>query len=140
VRRITANNPSFYLPTNSFFIELNEGTDVVSAVNKKTEAEQYYHGCLACWDFSMLFGGCLIGGKKIKSDEDFEIEKEKFVKHFNEKHRNLMVGKQKTKGKFRKMGFSGSEVIGSSSVMDHNYYPPIQYTISHDTAQRNGID
>ena len=82
----------------------------------------------------MLFGGCLINGKQIKNDEEFEVAKEKFVKHFNKRHRNLMIDKQKTKGKFRKMNrdLAYTTVRGGNGV---DIAVP-----SHDLVPDSGLD
>ncbi len=52
----------------------------------------YYHNCHECTEFSTMFGS----RTRIKNEEDFEIIKGEFVKHFNENHRDL-VEKRKPK-------------------------------------------
>ncbi len=48
-----------------------------------------YGGCRDCYNYSMLFGGGHTCLGFIDNEEDFEKFKEGFVKHYNEKHRDL---------------------------------------------------
>ena len=52
----------------------------------------------------MLFGG-EHEGRDIKTEEDFEIAKGEFVKHFNEKHQDIMINRTRlsVKKKFKKV-------------------------------------
>ena len=50
----------------------------------------YYHGCGLCYDFSILFDRNY-KGRKIDSEEEFEVIKAEYVKHMNDKHYDLIV-------------------------------------------------
>ena len=51
-----------------------------------------YKNCKKCYDYSTLFG-TTHKGRSIKTEEDFEIVKNEFVKHFNECHKDLVKKK-----------------------------------------------
>ena len=70
-----------------------------------------YHDCESCYRFSMSFAG-------LNSEEDFENVKEKFVAHFNEKHRDLLMkkGLPLPKKKFTKMKTNKAEGIMLTSL------------------------
>jgi len=78
-----------------------------------------YHGCQQCFDFSMIFGGSNLHSFRIKNDEDFELVKADFVKHFNEKHKDLYKNKQNNHKTFKKIS---TEI--SASIFSHWRYSP----------------
>jgi hypothetical protein len=79
-----------------------------------------YDGCKDCYYYSMLFGGSPNKlGKTIKTEEDFEREKEEFVQHFNDSHQDLMrkrEGKTNNHKKFKKMPKADPTTINAWGV------------------------
>ena len=101
-----------------------------------------YGGCPECYYYSMLFGGSSSGGvgdRKINSEEDFEVAKQEFVEHFNEKHKDI-VRKRQEKPKIRKTykkindnyhGSFGS--FGSSWFTSPTTIGDIGFFVSHES-------
>lgn len=70
-----------------------------------------YEGCSECYNHSMRFG------QHFESEEEFEIHKMRFVEHFNEKHRDIMMKREKhTKKTFKKVEESSGFSLVSSSL------------------------
>lgn len=96
-----------------------------------------YGGCQECSRFSSCFGGAPYEGKVIKTEEDFEIIKEQFVAHVNDKHKDLIAKKRSVKHvnkKFKKV--KDESFILTSTPHTHNpFYHEYNCTFTmHDEA------
>jgi len=66
----------------------------VSEMDTIVSRNNMYGGCIDCRVFSNCFGGSMYEGKIIRTEEDFEIIKAKFVSHVNDKHKDLIAKKR----------------------------------------------
>jgi len=84
-----------------------------------------YGGCEKCYYYSMLFGG-KYKGRDITTEEEFEIAKCEFVKHFNEEHKDLMEKREDVpKKSYKKIERSESKYIYSYSY-GHTYIAEVR--------------
>ena len=68
------------------------------------EGSGSYGGCKECTYYSQLFGGSS-GGRKLDTEEKFEVAKEEFTIHFNDEHKDLIMKRRelpKKKQEFKK--------------------------------------
>lgn len=109
--------------------------DITAQNNRQTTKENYmkhYKQCKTCYDFSMLFGGLIVNGRVLTSEEEFEVAKGEFVQHFNENHRELVqrtpiikkytkIGENKKSRPVREPVYLTQEMY-RSLLMDENMY------------------
>ena len=91
------SNPSFSNANESVLtIEaLTEAHDRLGWIGVGTDFGGFstptiYDGCKKCMYYSQLFGG-RSGNRVLDSEEAFEIAKQEFVQHFNDKHKDLIM-------------------------------------------------
>ncbi len=79
-----------------YFKEIIDGLSTWGTGYRGKYGSELYHECPECYDFSMLFA---VGhkGRTIETEEDFEEVKEEYVKHMNDKHYNLIVGRKSSR-------------------------------------------
>ena len=90
-----------------------------------------YGGCQKCGIYSAEFGN-------LKSEEEFEITKAKFVEHFNKKHRDILMkkGLPLAKKKFTKVKNGAYEAmfVPSLSIENFNQEYGMSFTRTVNTA------